>query len=122
MLPPLLPLLTEPAPSHALLERRGARRIAPGGITPCLIRHDGAERATAAWVHNLSIQGVGLLTNRPFPAGAQVSVMLINTAHTCAMSAQAVVARSLRLVNGDYYLGCRFDQALRYDQITPFLM
>jgi hypothetical protein len=91
-------------------------------LTPCLLQAADEPGPLPAWVHNLSIKGVGILAGRPYRPGAQVTALLINASHTYAMSVQATVVRSYRIFNGDYFLGCRFDEALTYDQITPFLM
>jgi hypothetical protein len=122
MLPTILPQLTELFASPEEAEKRLARRLAPISVTPCLVYPLGDDGAIPAWVHNLSIRGVGILVDRPYPAGTTITALLINSAHTYAMSVQAVVVRSYRVFNGDYFLGCSFEESLNYDQITPFLM
>jgi hypothetical protein len=122
MLPPLLPALTDLARPPFHRERRSARRQAPAGPTPCLLQAAGEEEWGAAWLHNLSTRGVGVISARFLPAGAALAVMLINPGHTYAMSVQATVVRSFRVANGDFFLGCRLVEALTYGQITPLLL
>ena len=40
------------------VERRQARRLAPGRLTPCTIQADGGDEIPG-WVHNLSVAGAG---------------------------------------------------------------
>ncbi len=102
-------------------ERRRARRIAPGRLTPCVIRVVGEDAEFDGWVHNLSVRGAGLLSARPFEVGDLLTVLFINAAHTFALSAEVRVIRGYRVVNGDYFLGGQFPQPLRYDELLPFM-
>ena len=102
------------------VERRHARRLAPGRLTPCMIRTGGGE--SPGWVHNLSVVGAGLLSARPFALGAPLTVLFINAAHTFAVTAELKVVRCYRVVNGDYYVGGQFTQPLRYDEMLPFMV
>ena len=102
-------------------ERRRARRIAPGRLTPCIIRVAGDAEEFSGWVHNLSVRGAGLLCARPFAAGELLTVLFINAAHTFALSAEVRVIRGYRVVNGDHFIGGQFPQALRYDELLPFM-
>ena len=101
-------------------ERRQARRLAPGRLTPCTIQVEGDENP--GWVHNLSVAGAGLLSGLPYPAGTALTVLFINAAHTFALTADLQVVRCYRVVNGDYYLGGRFVKPLRYDEMLPFMV
>jgi|SRR6516165_6103625 len=123
MLPPLMPAATaELLPDAIPVERRGARRLIPGSLTPCLVRASGEDGQSAAWVHNLSVSGVGILCGRAIAPGTMVRAVIINAAHTFAIAVEAVVVRTYPLYNGDHLLGCQFRETLRYDQIIPFLM
>ena len=103
-------------------ERRRTRRIAPARLTPCVIRVAGDDTEFQGWIHNLSVGGAGLLCSRPFDNGAVLTVLLINAAHTFALSAEIRVVRGYRVVNGDYFLGGQFPHSLRYDELLPFMM
>jgi PilZ domain len=103
------------------VERRQARRVAPGRLTPCLIRATG-EDENPGWVHNLSVRGTGLLSAQPFAPGTTLTVLFINAAHTFAVSAEIQVVRCYRVVNGDHYLGGQFLKPLRYDELLPFMV
>ncbi|HVS40237.1 MAG TPA: hypothetical protein VMS17_32060 [Gemmataceae bacterium] len=104
------------------IERRRSRRIAPGCMTPCVIRTAGDDEEYPGWIHNLCVGGAGLLCCRPFDNGAVLTVLFINAAHTFALSAELRVVRGYRIVNGDYFLGGQFTQALRYDELLPFMV
>ncbi len=103
-------------------ERRRSRRIAPGRLTPCIIRVVGEDEELPGWVHNLSVRGAGLLCARPFATGDVLAVLFINSAHTFALSAEMRVVRGYRVVNGDHFLGGQFPQPLRYDELLPFMV
>lgn len=103
------------------VERRRAKRLSPPRLTPCTIR-TAAGVETPGWVHNLSVGGGGLLAGHSAAPGTLLTVLFINAAHTFALSAELRVVRCYRVVNGDYYLGGPFTQALRYDEILPFLV
>jgi hypothetical protein len=117
-----MPVLAEAEAPHVYPERREARRMIPGSLTPCLLRAEGASGKCTGWVHNLSVQGLGLLTEQDYPAGTVLQVLLINAGHTFAVAVETVVVRSYPIYNGDYYVGCQFRETLRYDQILPFLV
>ena len=121
MLPPLMPTATTEALPAVIPERRSSRRLMPASLTPCLIRVPDESGQTAAWVHNLSVQGIGILSGRALPVGAVLRAVLINAAHTFAIAVEAVV-RTFPIYNGDHFLGCRFHETLRYEQIVPLLM
>ena len=104
-------------------ERRRARRVAPGQLTPCVIRPAGSdEEGLPGWVHNVSVRGAGLLSSRSFAPGDLLHVLFINAAHTFALSVEVRVVRGYRVVNGDYFLGAQFTQPLRYDELLPFIV
>jgi hypothetical protein len=109
-------------PAALPAERREARRLIPGKLTPCLVCVSGEATQSASWVHNLSVRGLGVLSRRPVPVGTTIRAVLINAAHTFAIAVEAVVVRTYLVYNGDSFLGCQFLETLRYDQIIPFLM
>jgi hypothetical protein len=122
MLPSFLRNRTGAAPSRSRTERRGAKRLAPGHPTPCLLQAAGAPRPSPAWVHNLSVKGVGLLTRQEFPAGTKVQILLVNAAHVYALSVDMTVIRCFRIVSGDFFLGARFDRVLQPEELMPFMV
>jgi hypothetical protein len=103
-------------------ERRRARRVAPGQLTPCVIRMAGDETEFTGSIHNLSVRGAGLLCRRAFQPGDLLTVLFINVAHTFALSAELRVVRCYRAVTGDFFLGSQFTQPLRYDELLPFMV
>jgi hypothetical protein len=111
----ILPEVTPP-------ERRSARRLVPGSLTPCLLHIPGEVGPASAWVHNVSVCGVGILSNRFIAIGTTIRAVLINAAHTFAIAVEADVVRTYPIYNGDHLLGCQFREVLRYDQIVPLLL
>jgi hypothetical protein len=122
MLPSFFRNRTGPGPARPRAERRGAKRLAPGHPTPCLLQAPGAPRPISAWVHNLSVRGVGLLTHQEFPPGTTVQILLVNAAHVYALSVDMTVVRCFRIVSGDFFVGARFDRVLRPDELMPFMV
>ena len=96
--------------------------MAPGRLTPCVIRSAEEGDDIPGWVHNVSVWGVGLLSPRPAAAGDTLNVLLINAPHTFAFSVAVRVIRCYRVVNGDYFLGGQFAEPLRYDELLPFMV
>jgi hypothetical protein len=103
------------------VERRAFRRLTPGHLTPCQVRPAGGE-PRAAWVHNLSLRGAGILTDREYPPGTRLGLLVVNAAHTFALSVQLDVVRCFRVVNGDYFVGGRFARQLGHDELLPFMV
>jgi hypothetical protein len=122
MMPPILAKLITFPGKRGRVDRRASRRLTPGHLTPCEVRIPGVEEPRSAWVHNLSLRGVGILTEQEYPAGTRLKVLLVNAAHTFALSMEMEVVRSFRVVNGDYFAGGRFNRQLRHDELLPFMM
>lgn len=122
MLPPILTKLIAGGTRRARYERRENRRLAPGQPTPCLIHGPAGEAPHTAWVHNLSVQGIGLLTAREFAPGTALRVVLVNAAHMFSLTAHLKVVRCYRIVSGDYFLGGQFARPLAPDEFMPFMM
>jgi hypothetical protein len=104
------------------LERRGARRIAPSRLTPCLLTLPEEQVSVEALVHNLSLTGVGLLLDRPLTEGACLALLLVNAGHIRALTLELTVIRCVRIYTGEYFVGGRFSRKLTSIEITPFLI
>jgi hypothetical protein len=122
MMPPILAKLSNLVGKRERVERRAFRRLTPGHLTPCQVRLPGEDQARSAWVHNLSLRGAGLLTDRECPLGTRMGILLINAAHTFALSVEMDVVRCFRVVNGDHFVGGQFTRQLRHDELMPFMM
>jgi hypothetical protein len=122
MMTPILTKLSSLVGKRSRMERRAFRRLTPGHLTPCQVRNPGAGAPRPAWVHNLSLRGAGILTEDEYPEGTRVSLLLVNSAHTFALSIEMVVVRCFRVVNGDYFVGGQFARELRHDELMPFMM
>jgi hypothetical protein len=122
MIPPILTKLASVVGKRTRSERRAFRRLTPGHLTPCHVRLSGEEKPRSAWVHNLSLRGAGILTDQDFPVGTVLSLLLVNSPHTFALSIEMDVVRCFRVVNGDYFVGGQFKRQLRHDELMPFMM
>jgi hypothetical protein len=101
-------------------DRRTARRLAPGQRTLCLVQFpDGQGEGV---VQNLSVKGLGLLTDRPHPPGEVLAIRLINAGHTHALPLEARIARCFRAGDGQFFLGVAFTRPLQYEELLPFLV
>ena len=121
MFPPILSKLTALAGRGRRAERRSCRRTRPAGTTPCRVRGPGESDGHDACVHNLSLNGAGILAGREYPPGTPLTLLLVNAAHTFSLSAEMTVVRSFRAAHGGYFLGGRFVNPLRFDELLPFL-
>jgi hypothetical protein len=122
MMPTVLAKLSSLVTKRGRMERRAFRRLTPGHLTPCHVRAPGAEMHRPAWVHNLSPGGAGILTDQEFCPGTPLRVLLVNAAHTFALSMEFDVVRCFQVVNGDYFVGGQFRRQLRHDELLPFMM
>jgi hypothetical protein len=122
MMPPILAKLITFTGKRGRVDRRASRRLTPGRLTPCEVRIRGVEEPRSAWVHNLSLRGAGILTEQEYLAGTRITVLLVNAAHTFAVSMEMEVVRCFRVVNGDYFVGGRFIRQLGHDELLPFMM
>lgn len=122
MVPQVLSKLSRLIGKRSRLERRAFRRLTPGNLTPCQIRRPGAAAPKPAWVHNLSLRGAGILTDEEFAPGTTMLLLLVNAAHTFALSVEMDVVRCFRVVNGDYFVGGQFHRLLEHNELMPFMM
>jgi hypothetical protein len=122
MMPPILSKLSSLVGKRGRVERRAFRRLTPGHLTPCHVRIPGTETPRSAWVHNLSLRGAGILTDQEHLLGARLGLLLVNSAHTFALSMEMEVVRCFRVVNGDYFVGGQFTRQLKHDELMPFMM
>jgi len=123
MMPPILAKLTRlVSTKRGRVDRRAFRRLTPGHLTPCHVRPPGEATARAAWVHNLSLRGAGILADREFEPGTRLGLLLVNAAHTFALSVDMEVIRCFRVVSGDYFVGGHFERQLGHDELMPFMI
>jgi PilZ domain len=122
MLPPLINKIALLMQKRPRVERRGAKRLSPNALTPCQIRPAGGDKQYAAWIHNLSKTGVGLLTSAEMPAGTHLQILIVNAAHTAALTSEVKIVRCTRVVSRDFLLGGEFINALQHDEMVPFIL
>jgi hypothetical protein len=122
MTPPILAKLSNLVGKRGRLERRAFRRLAPGHLTPCHIYPPGCDEPRSAWVHNLSLRGAGILADEEYPPGTRLKLLLVNSAHTFALSMELEVVRCFRVINGDFFVGGLFERQLGHDELLPFMV
>jgi hypothetical protein len=122
MQPTIRSKLAALAPKRPRLERRAARRLTLASLTPCLLRATADEPPREAWLHNLSVRGVGMLSDREYATGTSAVVLLVNSAHTFSLSLDLEVVRCFKVVSGDFFLGGKFARDLTYEELAPFLL
>ncbi len=122
MLPPIIHKLSALVRRRPRVERRAAKRLTPGAMTPCQVRPAGGDDATAAWIHNLSRTGVGIITPAALPPGTMIEILMCNSAHTFSLTGRVRVVRCMRVVSGHFLLGGEFTDALQHDELIPFMV
>jgi hypothetical protein len=121
MFPPILNRLTKLV-GRRRAERRFTKRLAPGAMTPCEVQRVGHGTREAAWLHNLSPQGAGLLVEGEYAPGTLVRLLVVNAAHTFALDVEMRVARSHRIISGDYFIGGEFTREVTHQELVPFIL
>jgi hypothetical protein len=118
---PLLAKIAALVQRRIQVERREVKRLAPGQRTLCLIRN-GDEEPPVVAVHNLSTKGVGLLSEREYPPGTVLPLLIVNGSNTFAVAVELKVVRTFRVVSGRWFLGGPFIRPLRHDELRPLMM
>ncbi len=122
MLPPILAKLTSLVQKRRREERRQTRRMSPGQMVSCQVKFADNYTEVEARVDNISVRGIGILTSEaPIPQST-IHLILINAPHTYALKLEAKVMRCCSVVNGDYFVGCKFARMLTYDEMARFLV
>jgi hypothetical protein len=122
MLPPILAKLTTLVQKRRREERRLSKRMSPAQQVSCQIRLPGSHAELPARVDNLSVRGIGILASEAPQLRTTLQVLLINAPHTFALTVDVEVVHCASVVNGDYFLGCRFKRSLTYDEMAPFFV
>jgi hypothetical protein len=118
----LLDWITTLMQRRAPLARREVKRLAPLQRTLCYLQRSGETASAIASVQTLSLKGIGLLAPLEFPRGTVLSLMLVNTSSTFALSIEMTIIRCFRAAGDRFYLGGPFRRTLRHHEIVPFLV
>jgi hypothetical protein len=118
---PLLAKLAALVQRRNPVERREVKRLPPGERTVCMVRNGGDHPPVVA-IHNLSLKGAGLLTDRECPLGTVLSLLLVNGTHTFAVAVELKVVRTFRVGGGHWFVAGPFDRPLRHDELRPLMM
>jgi hypothetical protein len=102
-------------------DRRQSKRLVPRACTLCLIRLPGEVSPIHGFVQNLSTRGLGVRLSCRFEPGTQLSLLLINAAHTYALAVELEVVRCSEASAWGCYLGGVFVQPLCHEELEPLL-
>jgi hypothetical protein len=81
----------------------------------------GGEEWQRAWVLDLSLGGVGLLLQRPLEAGSSLLLHLHSDSRQLTFQLRARVAHASRQHDGDWVVGCEFEEPLTDDALDALL-
>jgi len=97
-------------------ERRMVKRVSGETIRPILLRAMASGPSSNAEVVDISIQGVGLLSDNSLAPGTQVWIRPEDTgARVLELPAEVVHVNPAPAER--WHLGCRFNRALRMDDV-----
>jgi hypothetical protein len=116
------PESTPPAPRRRRTERREFPRVPPGQRTSCLVGTPGERPQVNAVLHNLNVKGAGVLSEKDYPAGTTLEVLLVNGANTCSLTASLRVVHSGPAAGGLFYLGGVFEPPPGHAALAPFMV
>ncbi len=104
------------------IERRGGKRVAPTHRTLCLIQSPSEHERCAGTVHNLSNKGIAVLSNREYPLGSTLHVLLVNASHTFSVELDMKVVRAFRTPNEQFLVAGPFSRPLLHHEIVPLML
>jgi hypothetical protein len=104
------------------VERRNGKRIAPNHQTLALLRTGEERDAATSLVHNLSVNGVAVHAERPYPIGTILHVLFVNASHTFSVAVDVKVVRCVREIGNGYLIAGPFSRSLSHEEIVPFIL
>ncbi len=116
--------ISRPAQGAAPEVRRGNSRAAVRyHCGPAVMgRVIAADQETRfAWMHNLSLRGIGLLVSRPLAAGAAVIIHLRGLETRTDYELAARVIHCTPELGGEWILGCEFREPLTAEVLDDLL-
>jgi PilZ domain len=122
MFPPILEKLSALVGRRSRAERRVTKRLFPGAMTPCEVQKVGESDRQAAWLHNLSVKGAGLMVDQEIAPGTLLRLLVVNAPHTFALAVELRVVRCSRIINGDYFVGGQFTHDVTHADLVPFIL
>jgi hypothetical protein len=117
-----IPLAGEsPSSKHTFANRRGYVRYQCGPATPGRLQVVHGEEWHRVWLLDLSLGGAGLLLNRPLDPGLALVLRLRSDRQHKNYDLPARVAHASRQPDGDWIIGCEFDQQLTDELLDALL-
>lgn len=103
-------------------ERRSSARSSPSGLIDCHLNLPGEDGPVRAYVNDLSLGGLSIVSEKVVPPSAHLSVSLFNCSSTCVLTVCVELVRAQRLPSGQYLLGGKFLDEVNYEDLIPFLI
>ena len=104
------------------IERRNGKRMVPTQRTLCLLQAPGESDRITGSVQDLSLKGIAVLTDRHYPMGSLVHILLVNASHTFSVELDLKVIRSFPTSDGQFLIAGPFLRPLLHDEVVPLLM
>jgi hypothetical protein len=101
--------------------RRAFVRYQCGPATPGRLSLVDGEEWQRAWVLDLSLGGVGLLLQRPLENGLTLILHLRSDSRQQTYPLRARVVHASRQPDGDWVVGCEFEEPLTDDVLDALL-
>lgn len=115
------------SPALRLPPSGGAPHRHPGFLSrgqrlwPCQLRDPAGGEPRTGWVHHLSSRGLALFVDCQLPPDRTFEVLLLNPQATFSLRQPLTIRRCDRLAGGSWFAAGAFPEALRPEQIRPFL-
>jgi hypothetical protein len=110
-----------PVPRRTPSNRRVFVRYQCGPATPGRVKVVDGHEWQRAWVIDLSLGGAGLLMTRPLETGLVLEVHLRSDSQNKTYQVPAHVVHAVRQTDGDWIIGCEFEQQLTDDMLDCLL-
>jgi c-di-GMP-binding flagellar brake protein YcgR len=111
----------EPSTPTARSNRRATVRYQCPPATSGKVYCGEALEFQQAWVLDLSMGGMGLLLARPLQAGALLNIQIKILSPKKLFQLSARVVHATAQPNGDWLVGCEFDQKLTGEDLDALL-
>jgi hypothetical protein len=103
------------------VDRRGGERFAVNGDTSCSFVSPVVENFGPVRIKNISMEGIGLLMTRRVEVGSMLAITLTNPAKSLAKTVLVRVVHATPQL-GNHLVGCTFNTALSYQELTALVM
>jgi PilZ domain len=103
-------------------EKRCEDRFPVGDNSSCVFASPVLDDFGPVKLKNISLRGVGLVTNEKLSVGLMLAVKLANRSLNFSKTALARVVHVTPLPGNSYLIGCEWDTPFTYDEFKFFVM